>query len=165
MAYSFWGTRSENPTPLCLHLPSPPCSSFHVFQRTDGEFPMGMAGTDTGRAAPTQPCAIPPLQQHQEKHRESGCTPSRLISRANKGKSRHRGTKTHPWNVGRSGKGAEVTPLPAGNSIPCCSPAWDLPFFFFLFDPFTTSIPWKLAGGSENTCLAKNTTEGIPIQE
>lgn len=76
--------------------------------------------------------SAPPLQQHQEKHRESGCTPSRLISRANKGKSRHRGTKPHPWNVGRSGKGAEVTPLPAGNSIPCCSPVWDLPFFFYL---------------------------------
>lgn len=126
----------------------------------DREFPPGMAGTDTGRAAP---CAIPPLQQHQEQHGESGCTPSplisrankgknrdkttpRLISRTNKGKSRCTGTKPYRWNVGRSSEGGEVSPLPAGNSIPCYSPAWDLPF---LSDPFTTSIPWKLAERQE----------------
>lgn len=64
-----------------------------------------------------------------------------MISRANKGKSRDTGKKPHLWNVGRSGEGGKVSPLPAGNSIPCYSPAWDLPF---LSDPFTTSIPWKL---------------------
>lgn len=99
-----------------------------------------------GRDGYGQPCAIPPLQQHREKHRESGRTPSLLTSRANKGKSRRRGTKPYRWNGGRSGEGAEVTPLAAGNSIPCYSPAWDLPF---LFDPFTTSMPWKLAKRQE----------------
>lgn len=145
LAYSFGGTRSENPTPLCFHLPSPPRSSFQ-FHRTAGEFPAGMAGMDPGWAAPTQLCAIPPLQQLQENHSESGCTLSRLISRANKGKRRYTGTKPRPWNIGRSSEGAKVTPLPAGNSIPCYSPAWDLPF---LSDPFTTSIPWKLAERQE----------------
>lgn len=127
MAHSFRGARRENPTPLSLHLPCP--AQLPSVSQRGRRIPRGNGRDGYGQGRSLAALRHPTLQQQQEQHRESGCTPSPLISRANKGKSRCRGTKPHPWKLGRSGEGAELTPLPAGNSIPCYSPAWDLPFY------------------------------------
>lgn len=142
MAHSFREARSENPTPLSLHLPCPaqfPNVSQHGRRIPSGN---GRDGYGQGRSHaalrhPTPPAAPGTAQgkrlhsltsdfqgKQREKQVNGDKTTSRLISRANKGKSRCTETKPHPWKVGRSGEGAEVTPLPAGNSIPCYSPAW-----------------------------------------
>ena len=58
-----------------------------------------------------------------------------------------------------------MTEVPAGDSILYYRPACDLPF---LIHPFVDLFPLEaggLAESFEDTSLAKNTTEGFPIQE
>lgn len=62
-------------------------------------------------------------------------------------------------------EGAEVTRVPSGNSISHYGPACNRPFFIH---PFANLFPLeagRLEESFEDTSLAKNTTEGVPIQE